>query len=69
MVLVERDGQASPEPIDRANADTLKAAVRETVAEASTPLTDERSPPDSPAGPSTGGGGRPPGRSRGPRGR
>jgi transposase-like protein len=41
MVLVERDGKAISRPIERVNARTLKAAIRESINKNSTIMTDE----------------------------
>jgi transposase-like protein len=41
MVLVERDGEAISKPIRRINAENLKSAIRETVDQQSTIITDD----------------------------
>jgi transposase-like protein len=41
MVLVERNGNAISHPVDKVNAATLKAAIKESVAKESTIMTDE----------------------------
>jgi transposase-like protein len=41
MVLVERDGEAISKPLKKVNAENLKSAIRETVDQQSTIITDD----------------------------
>jgi len=41
MVLVQRDGEAISKPIERVDGNTLKSAIRESVGQQSTIMTDE----------------------------